>query len=326
MFFSSVCIACVVRLPLLTKLQVTDASCQYSREIISEISTYSFIIDTIVPTGMWAIVECNIGIGNNPLINSRPLQLLRNINNLLASVCLPIMRPLFTKHVSHPVRSRFSTFSWAKSSVRGSQRLPDEEGDLENSSTQNLSGKTLTTFPLPPDAYKYNNIKSPDGTDKTSKTIELELDVINQPPPVISSQNGLITPEDLTIERRRKEHWEIIEEREQKEIWERQRKERMDPARWEHRKKEWERIERINSKLRKSNDGKSENPPVRPSPSSESSWYNGWGNRLGSGDGNQGWELELGPMAGGVEIPPTARLERHAQPRTEGGIEAFGRF
>ncbi|KAI4244644.1 MAG: hypothetical protein L6R40_002848 [Gallowayella cf. fulva] len=60
-----VCISCVVRFPLLATLVQTDASW------------------TIVPAGVWIIVECNIGI---------------------ASVCLPLMRPLFSLD-----RSRLST-------------------------------------------------------------------------------------------------------------------------------------------------------------------------------------------------------------------------
>ncbi|CAL8583153.1 hypothetical protein XPA_008787 [Xanthoria parietina] len=52
-----VCISCVVRIPLLAELQQTDASW------------------TLVPAGVWIIVECNIGV---------------------ASVCLPLMRPLIS--------------------------------------------------------------------------------------------------------------------------------------------------------------------------------------------------------------------------------------
>lgn len=161
-----------------------------------------------------------------------------------------------------------------------------------------------------------------------SKTEELEVDIRNQSAPDFSSNGRLVALEDQTIANRRKEHWEIIEEREQEALRGRQRKERMDPERWEHRKKEWERIERINSKLRKHKDRSIENSQARPSPPSDRSWYNGWGNRLGSGDGNQGWELELGPMARGVEIPPAVAPERHSQSRTQGEaeFEDFGRF
>ncbi|KAL8951739.1 MAG: hypothetical protein Q9222_002318 [Ikaeria aurantiellina] len=56
-----VCISCVVRFPLLATLVQTDASW------------------TLVPAGVWIIVECNIGI---------------------ASVCLPLMRPLISIELS----------------------------------------------------------------------------------------------------------------------------------------------------------------------------------------------------------------------------------
>ncbi|MCJ1425076.1 hypothetical protein MMC29_002964 [Sticta canariensis] len=102
---SFVCLTCVVRFPLLTRFRQTDASW------------------TIVPTGLWTAIECHIGI---------------------TSVCLPIMRPIFLNRAPHPVRSRFSAFSFSISrpSVRDSMRLAEEE----TPSTQNLSGKTLTTF------------------------------------------------------------------------------------------------------------------------------------------------------------------------------------
>lgn len=61
--FSSVCIACVVRFPLLAQLKQTDASCECPLQKYHAIESYSFLTVTIVPTGMWAIVECNVGIG-----------------------------------------------------------------------------------------------------------------------------------------------------------------------------------------------------------------------------------------------------------------------
>lgn len=63
------------------------------------------------------------------------------------------MRPLFLHRTSHPVRSRFSAFrfSMSKPEVRGSVRLADRD---HQSSTQNLSGKTLTTLlPSLPSRY-----------------------------------------------------------------------------------------------------------------------------------------------------------------------------
>ncbi|KAL8734527.1 MAG: hypothetical protein Q9166_001427 [cf. Caloplaca sp. 2 TL-2023] len=56
-----VCVSCIVRFPLLAALKQTDASW------------------TIVPAGIWIVVECNIGI---------------------ASVCLPLMRPLISVDLS----------------------------------------------------------------------------------------------------------------------------------------------------------------------------------------------------------------------------------
>lgn len=86
-----------------------------------------------------------MGIGNPILAASRSC--LSSLTPPLASVCLPIMRPLFLHRAPHPVRSRFSAFpfSMSKPSVRGSVRLADEETP-SSSQNQNLSGKTLTTF------------------------------------------------------------------------------------------------------------------------------------------------------------------------------------
>lgn len=78
-----VCISCIVRFPLLATLVQTDASW------------------TIVPAGIWIVVECNIGI---------------------ASVCLPLMRPL----VSFKFSTLSSYFSHSKS-PRSGYPTTDEE-------------------------------------------------------------------------------------------------------------------------------------------------------------------------------------------------------
>lgn len=236
------------------------------------------------------------------------------------------MRPLFTKHVSHPVRSRFSAFSWTKASTRGSQRLSDEEANNLDSTLQNSSDKTLTTNPLPPGASKYNNLKTSEDLFQTTKTEDLELDVIQRHTPKLSTAAKPSAWEGLDKGKRRKEYWEVVEDKELEEIKEARRRDRMDPAKWELRKKEWERIERMNSKLRKDYNHEAKFSPARPYPTSDDTWYNGWGNRLGNGDGNQGWELELGPSAGGVELPPTVHPDRHAHLRSQVGVEEFGRF
>ena len=144
--------------------------------------------------------------------------------------------------------------------------------------------------------------------------------MISNPSPKLSSIGQLSPSIDSAKGKRRKEYWEMIEEREQEETMKGQHNERMNPSRWEHRKKEWERIERMNSKLGQNSDRRMGTYLARPLPPNDDSWYHGWGNRLGNGDGNQGWELELGPLAAGVEVPPSARL------RSEPGPVDFGQF
>ena len=43
------------------------------------------------------------------------------------------MRPIFTNHVSHPIRSRFSAFSFSvsKPSIRGTERIADETSTMK---------------------------------------------------------------------------------------------------------------------------------------------------------------------------------------------------
>ncbi|KAL9004532.1 MAG: hypothetical protein Q9188_002658 [Gyalolechia gomerana] len=86
-----VCVSCIVRFPLLATLKQTDASW------------------TIVPAGVWIVVECNIGI---------------------ASVCLPLMRPL----VSFKFSSISTYFSLSKSRRTGSP-FTDEENSTGIRST-----------------------------------------------------------------------------------------------------------------------------------------------------------------------------------------------
>ncbi|KAL8941282.1 MAG: hypothetical protein Q9216_002343 [Gyalolechia sp. 2 TL-2023] len=84
-----VCVSCIVRFPLLATLKQTDASW------------------TIVPAGVWIVVECNI-----------------------ASVCLPLMRPL----VSFKFSSISTYFSLSKSRRTGSP-FTDEENSTGIRST-----------------------------------------------------------------------------------------------------------------------------------------------------------------------------------------------
>lgn len=60
-----------MRFPLLVQLRQTDASCKLSPDSPEFSDNPSFespnqfiLVGTIVPTGMWAVVELNIGIGN----------------------------------------------------------------------------------------------------------------------------------------------------------------------------------------------------------------------------------------------------------------------
>ncbi|KAL6714605.1 hypothetical protein ACLMJK_008030 [Lecanora helva] len=88
----------IVRVPLLSELSPKDVSW----------SVYS--------SGIWLNVECNIGI---------------------ISVCLPVLRPLFSRAFPSGFRSRF-TRSRTHTSTRygtGSQRIPDAEKGHRRSST-----------------------------------------------------------------------------------------------------------------------------------------------------------------------------------------------
>ena len=207
--------------------------------------------------------------------------------------------------------------------TKGGRRIEDDEETAANSSNartltsrtmtsksqngKSFSGKTLSKSlsvssskaPLP----TTESLNGPDEPSSPWRIDEWERDIIRPLPPGAHSHYSIGTPEYPAKHCRRKEHWEIVEEREREEEAERARQEKMDPSKWEQRKQQWERIERMSSKGR--SDGKKPLPPADTSPPS-TSWYNGWGNRMGYGDGNQGWELELGPLAGGVELPPTA--------------------
>lgn len=252
------------------------------------------------------------------------------------------MRPLFTKHVSHPVRSRFSVFAFTGTSTKGGQRIEDDEATaFDSCNAQTVTSKTVTSKSQTSKILSSGSSKTPqptldslNGPDESMngwRMDEWERDVIRPLPPGAHSHYSIGTPEYPAKHCRRKEHWEIIEEREREEEEraeeERARKQKMDPSKWEQRKQQWERIERMSSKGR--SDGKKPNPPPEPPHSMppEDSWYNGWGNRMGYGDGNQGWELELGPLAGGVELPPTAEPgDARDGSGFHGDVEAFGKF
>ncbi|KAI4277174.1 MAG: hypothetical protein L6R35_006162, partial [Caloplaca aegaea] len=92
-----ICISCIVRFPLLASLKQTDASW------------------TIVPAGIWIVVECNIGI---------------------ASVCVPLMWPLISLDFS----SLSAYLSFSRSWRTGSP-FADEETKTETSSGVPSSGK-----------------------------------------------------------------------------------------------------------------------------------------------------------------------------------------
>lgn len=248
------------------------------------------------------------------------------------------MRPLFTKHVSHPVRSRFSAFAFTGTSTKGGQRIEDDEATaFDSSNGQTVTSKTLTskrsqtskTLCSGSSKTPQPTMDSVNGQDESMngwRMDEWERDIIRPLPAGAHSHYSIGTPEYPAKHCRRKEHWEIIEEREREEE-ERAQKQKMDPSKWEQRKQQWERIERMSSKGR--SDGKKQPDPSRETPHPmppEDSWYNGWGNRMGYGDGNQGWELELGPLAGGVEVPPTVDQGGTREGGFPGDVEAFGKF
>ena len=223
--------------------------------------------------------------------------------------------------------------------TKGGRRTDDDEetaADSFNAQTltsksqnrKSLRGKThskslsagSSQAPLP----MMDSLNGPDEPTNPWQMDEWERDIIRPLPPGAHSHYSIGTPEYPAKHCRRKEHWEIVEEREREEEEERARRQKMDPSKWEQRKQQWERIERMSSKGR--SDRKKPLPPPETTPPS-TSWYNGWGNRMGFGDGNQGWELELGPLAGGVELPPTAEPDgAHDGRRFHSDMEPYGKF
>ncbi|KAL8710538.1 MAG: hypothetical protein Q9220_004971 [cf. Caloplaca sp. 1 TL-2023] len=103
-----VCVSCVVRFPLLATLVQTDASW------------------TLVPAGVWIIVECNIGI---------------------ASVCLPLMRPLISVELS----ALSSKLPFVKSR-RTASPFTDEETSIGKLYEKPYDGPSLVVQPqrIPP--------------------------------------------------------------------------------------------------------------------------------------------------------------------------------
>ena len=78
--------------------------------------------DSIVNSGIWLSVEVNIGI---------------------LSVCVPLMRPLFSKTFPSAIRSRF-TKSHTPRYAAGSQRLPDTEKANKSSTLGSRTGQLYT--------------------------------------------------------------------------------------------------------------------------------------------------------------------------------------
>lgn len=226
--------------------------------------------------------------------------------------------------------------------TKGGRHIEDDEETMAGSNAQtltsgtmtsksqngkSLSGKTLSIGSAKAPHPATDSLNGPDECTNPWRLDEWERDIIRPLPPGAHSHYSIGTPEYPAKHCRRKEHWEIVEEREREEE-EQARKQKMDPSKWEQRKQQWERIERMGSKGQP--DGKKPLPPAETSPPS-TSWYNGWGNRMGYGDGNQGWELELGPLAGGVEVPPTAEPgggggAAHDGRRFNPDMEPFGKF
>lgn len=229
--------------------------------------------------------------------------------------------------------------------TKNGRRIDDDEETAADSNAQTLTSRTLTSkngkssiskplsktlsissskAPLP----TTESLNGPDEPTSPWRMDEWERDIIRPLPPGAHSHYSIGTPEYPAKHCRRKEHWEIVEEREREEEEERARKLKMDPSKWEQRKQQWERIERMGSRgSRGPSDSRRPSAPAEITPPS-TSWYNGWGNRMGYGDGNQGWELELGPLAGGVELPPTVEPPpgAHDGRRYNSDIEPFGKF
>jgi hypothetical protein len=247
------------------------------------------------------------------------------------------MRPLFTKHESHPVRSRFSGFGFTRNSIKGGQRIPEDKDTAADSSTaktrtnQTVTGKILTSIPLIHRAAKAprpvtETINEPDESNEAWRMDGWEIDIIRPLPPGAHSHYSIGTPEYPAKNRRRKEHWEIVEEREREEE-RRMQEEKLDPSTWEQRRQPWERMESMSSQ--DGTDGRKTSPsPQTPHPlPSSGSWYNGWGNRMGNRDGSQGWELELYPWAGGLDLTPMAEPGEHPEGRKwNEDDEPFGKF
>ena len=120
--FDSVCVAGIVRIPLLAEVKPYDVSW------------------TIVDAGIWINVECNIGI---------------------VSACLPIMRPLLNR-VPKSFTSRFSEsfsnpFSWRSSKLTASAsrsgELPNKKGKKVPQNTVNNTTKASYQSQWPKDSH-----------------------------------------------------------------------------------------------------------------------------------------------------------------------------
>ncbi len=215
-----------------------------------------------------------------------------------------------------------------RNSIKGGQRIPEDKDAAADSST----AKTLTNQSLTNKTLIHSSAKAPrpvidtiNGFNEGWRLDGWESDIIRPLPPGAHSHYSIGTPEYPAKNRRRKEHWEIVEEREREEE-QRMQEEKMNLSKWEERKQQWELIEPMSFQ-----DGadSAKSSPSRQTPHplpSFGSWYNGWGNRMGSRDGSQGWELDLGQLGGGVEL---LMAEPHDDPEGRKWNEnehPFGKF
>ncbi|KAL8832390.1 MAG: hypothetical protein Q9170_004891 [Blastenia crenularia] len=93
---------------------------------ITRLSLLVFYHRTLVPAGIWIVVECNIGIG---MYTSSSVQFDAFAHPVSASVCLPLMRPLVTIKFTHIKLSSISTYLSLSKSRRTGPSTTDEEAN-----------------------------------------------------------------------------------------------------------------------------------------------------------------------------------------------------
>ena len=227
------------------------------------------------------------------------------------------MRPLFTKHYSHPVRSRFSAFSYSnfsfsKVSSKASQRITEEEdGTVHTTGDLNLGSKTPSiaiSKPLRSGSSAGNSTSASEEPVQWGRRLEgwrsfeeRTRNAIKPLPPGPKFLDSSLSAHEPPSNRR-KEYWEIVEERERADQLAQVQCGKPQPSVSEQAINARNHINRNDplapGKQYRRRDIQLSSPRQNSTWSVSSprmSWYRRWGHQLGPGDGNQGWELELAP-------------------------------